>query len=56
EGLDYLPDSTLLGGGGTFFFRYEATEAGEGELSFAYRRPWEALPPEQTFSVTIAVQ
>ena len=55
-GLAYLPDSGLLGAGGTFFFRYEATETGTGTLSLAYRRPWEALPPERTLSLRIAVR
>ena len=55
-GLVYLPDSGLLGAGGTFFFRYEATATGTGTLSLSYRRPWEALPPEQTFTFRIAVR
>lgn len=56
EGVAYRPGSTLIGAGGTFYFRYEATKTGEGQLSFAYRRPWEALPPEQTFAVTMIVR
>ncbi len=56
EGVAYRPESDLIGAGGTFYFRYEATATGEGELSFAYRRPWEALPPEQTFSLTVIVR
>lgn len=55
EGLAYLPDSALLGGEGTFFFRYEATEAGEGEISLAYRRPWEDVPPHPTFTLDVTV-
>ena len=55
-GLAYLPDSGLLGAGGTFFLRYEATEPGTGTLSFAYRRPWEALPPDQTLTLRITVR
>lgn len=56
EGLPFLPESGLVGAGGTFFFRYEATTPGTGTLSLAYRRPWEALPPEQTFTLRLTVQ
>jgi len=56
EGVAYRPGSTLIGAGGTFYFRYEATKTGEGQLTFAYRRPWEALPPEQTFAITVIVR
>ncbi len=56
EGVAYRSESDLIGAGGTFYFRYEATATGEGEISFAYRRPWEALPPEQTFSLTVIVR
>lgn len=52
-GAAYRPGSGLIGGGGIFYFRYEAKEPGEGQLSFAYRRPWESGPPEKTFSITV---
>lgn len=57
-GVDYLPEltPTAVGGGGTFFFRYEATGQGGGPLSFAYRRPWESGPPERIFSITVIVR
>ena len=56
EGLGYRPSSTLLGAGGTFFFRYEAVAAGQGDLSFVYHRPWETAPPENTFTVLVVVR
>ncbi|GAB4311793.1 MAG: hypothetical protein Kow0097_13380 [Candidatus Bipolaricaulota bacterium] len=56
EGVAYRSESELIGAGGTFYFRYEATATGEGELSFAYRRPWEAVPPAQTVSLTVIVR
>lgn len=56
EGTNYRPTSTLIGGGGIFYFRYEAAEVGAGNLTLAYRRPWEALPPEQTFAITVEVR
>ncbi|MCD5408934.1 protease inhibitor I42 family protein [Candidatus Bipolaricaulota bacterium] len=55
-GVDYLSEASLIGGGGTFFFRYEATGQGEGPLSFAYRRPWESGPPENTYSILVIVR
>jgi len=56
EGAAYRPSSELIGGGGVFYFRYQATEPGEGPLCFAYRRPWEAVPPERTFAITVIVR
>jgi len=55
EGTEYLAASALVGGGGTFFFRYEAREPGTGPLSFAYLRPWEEEAAE-TFTVTVVVR
>ncbi len=56
EGLEYRPSSDLTGAGGTFYFRYEATTAGMGMLSLVYRRPWETVPPEQTFTLQVIVR
>ncbi|HPD06946.1 MAG TPA: protease inhibitor I42 family protein [Candidatus Bipolaricaulis sp.] len=56
EGLPYRADSRLIGAGGVFYFRYQATETGEGNLSFAYRRSWETAPPENTFTLTVIVR
>ena len=55
QGLDYHPDSDLMGAGGTFYFRYRAVTAGHGILTFSYRRPWEAGPAEKTIVLTIFV-
>jgi inhibitor of cysteine peptidase len=55
-GIDYHPDSDLVGGGGTFYFRYRAVATGHGNLTFAYRRPWEAGPAEKTIAITIFVR
>ena len=54
EGVEYLPATALVGGGGTFFFRYEAREEGVGVLAFAYLRPWEE-EGAGSFSVTVRV-
>ena len=55
-GVEYLPSSELIGGGGTFYFRWQAEGPGEGELSLAYRRPWASGPPERTFSIRVTVR
>lgn len=56
DGLDYRPSSGRIGSGGTFFFRYEAAKSGTGRLELAYRRAWEAVPPQQTFSIFVTVE
>ncbi len=52
EGVEYLPATALVGGGGTFLFRYEARDGGTGVLAFAYLRPWEEKA-EETFAITV---
>ncbi len=46
----------LVGQGGTFFFSF-LTQGKEGEvkLEFAYSRPWESVPPEKEFSITVKI-
>ena len=51
----YVPDSELIGAGGTFTFRFRALAVGEATLVLNYARPWESVPPLKTFSVTVAV-
>lgn len=51
----YVPDSDLIGSGGTFVFRFRAVAAGEAVLMLTYARPWESVPPLETFSVVISV-
>ena len=45
---DFIPDATegnRVGVGGKFLFTFEAIAAGEAELVFSYRRPWEENTP-----------
>lgn len=58
EGVGYLAagEPGLVGAGGTFYFRFSAEEPGEGQLSFAYRRPWEEGPAAETFTITVSVR
>ncbi len=58
DGIDYLPDPidpAMVGGGGTFFFRYTAVSSGTQTLRFDYQRPWETEEPEQTVSFVVTV-
>ena len=51
----YVPDSNLIGAGGTFTFRFKALKAGQAVLKLVYTRPWESVPALQTFSMTVKV-
>ncbi len=53
---EYRASSDLVGAAGTFFFRFSAEEQGEGQLALGYRRPWEDLPAEEAFSITVSVR
>jgi len=55
-GPDFYPESSLIGAGGTFIFRYAAHAPGTGTLTFSYLRPWESVPPEKTVTLAIHVQ
>ena len=46
----------LVGAGGTETFRFKVVGAGKTTLGLGYMRPWESLPPIETFSVTIRVE
>lgn len=52
----YVPDSSLIGAGGTYTFAFRALSAGEVLLKLEYARPWETVPPLETFSVTIRIE
>lgn len=51
----YIPDSDLTGAGGTYTFVFEAMAPGEAVLKLEYARPWESVPAEKTFTVTVRV-
>jgi inhibitor of cysteine peptidase len=53
----FQPDTSLLGSGGKFTFRFEAVGSGQTLVRLIYHRPWEKnVPPEKTFEVTVIVQ
>ena len=52
----FEPESDLVGAGGEYTFVFEGKSAGTTTLELAYRRTFEAAPPERTFSVTVTVE
>ena len=57
---DYQQDDhsgqPIVGSGGTDFFTFKATKAGQGKVTFTYFRPWEAPKAEDkqlTFNLNI---
>jgi predicted secreted protein len=50
----FVLESTGIGGGGLEVFRFEAQEPGSAEVTFHYRRPWDASPREtKRFQVVV---
>jgi inhibitor of cysteine peptidase len=47
---------SLVGAGGTETFRFKAIGNGETSLGLGYMRPWESVPPIQTFTIQVIVQ
>jgi inhibitor of cysteine peptidase len=46
----------LVGAGGTETFRFKAAGSGETSLMLGYMRPWESVPPVETFEIRVLVQ
>ena len=46
----------LVGAGSTETFRFKAVGSGETPLGLGYLRPWESVPPIETFTVKIRVE
>ncbi|MDH3729629.1 MAG: protease inhibitor I42 family protein [Acidimicrobiia bacterium] len=49
------PDSDFVGSPGQELFEVAAVESGDTHLVFEYSRPWEDLPPEQTFEIDLII-
>jgi predicted secreted protein len=52
----YVPESNLIGAGGTYTFTFLAVATGDAQLKLVYLRPWESVPPLKTFSVSVKVE
>ena len=46
----------LVGTGGTETFHFKAVGTGETSLELGYMRPWEDVPPIETYKVQVIVQ
>jgi inhibitor of cysteine peptidase len=46
----------LAGAGGTEIFQFKVVGSGETTLNLGYMRPWESVPPIQTFSIKVVAQ
>ncbi|MCX6092330.1 MAG: protease inhibitor I42 family protein [Candidatus Bipolaricaulota bacterium] len=55
EEAEYRSDSTLIGAGGLFVFRYQAVDAGMQDFLFGYARPWETVEPIETLALSVSV-
>lgn len=52
----YQAQSTLVGSGGEFTFRYQAMKPGSTRLNWIYHRPWEeGVSPLETFEIEVRV-
>lgn len=57
EEPEYKSDSSLVGAGGLFTFRFRARAAGNTTLNLIYYRSFEPdVPPIETFNVTVNVR
>ncbi len=52
----YSADSSAIGSGGTYAFRFEALQAGATTLGLVYRRSWETTASDQTFTLAVNIQ
>jgi len=50
---EFQAESNLLGASGTQTLRFQAVRDGDTTLRLEYRRPWEAVAPEDSFSVEV---
>ena len=46
----------MVGAGGTETFRFKAVGSGETSLGLGYMRPWESVPPIETFTLQVSVE
>ncbi len=56
-GQSYIgPKTDLVGAGGQESWDFKALAKGQTTISMSYARPWESVPPVQTFTLTVNVQ
>lgn len=52
----YASDSSAIGSGGLYTFRFETLRPGTTPLTLLYHRSWETTPSDQTFAITLHIQ
>ena len=52
----FQASNNAIGAGGNLAFEFRAVAKGDTALKLVYSRPWESVPPAQTFQVTITVK
>ena len=52
----YSADSSAIGSGGTYVFRFEALRTGTTPLGLVYRRSWETTAADQTFILSVNIR
>ena len=52
----YAPDSSAIGSGGLYTFRFETLQPGTTPLTLLYHRSWETTPSDQPFALTLHIQ
>jgi inhibitor of cysteine peptidase len=56
-GPQFVPDSDLVGSGGTYMFTFKAIAPGTADLNLIYHRPFETgIAPLQTFEIKAVVE
>ena len=56
-GHEYIaPQTTLIGAGGNEEWTFKALKKGTSTISMGYSRPWESIPPVETFDLTVVVK
>lgn len=54
-GATYAPDSSAIGSGGVYSFRFDALQAGATTLGLVYRRSWEPSGSDPTFTLAVII-
>jgi inhibitor of cysteine peptidase len=50
------PSNQRVGAGGRDVFKYKAAAKGRVQISLAYERRWEKVPPAKTFALTVLIE
>ncbi len=54
-GPSFVPNSSLIGAGGIFTFRFVPRKSGTSTIKLVYHRPWEKAQPLRVFALTVTI-